>query len=126
MDCSAELDGHVAVYAANRALMLDAMPALGLGRIAPPDGAFYIWADVGHLTRDSLGLCQRLLQDTGVATAPGIDFDPIGGPPFHPFQLCRLARRGARGDRPDGAVVCRAATPARPLNKVSTAYGVSF
>ena len=82
MDCTAELDGYVAVYAANRALMLEALPAMGLSAIAPPDGAFYIYADVGHLTEDSLGFCEQLVRDTGVATAPGIDFDPVDGGRF--------------------------------------------
>ena len=82
MDARDELEGHVAVYRANRTLLLEALPRLGLTAIAPPDGAFYIYADIGHLTDDSLGFCQRLLQDTGVATAPGIDFDPIDGHRF--------------------------------------------
>ena len=82
MDCTAELDGHLAVYAANRALLLAALPSLGLGAIAPPDGAFYVYADVGHLTEDSVGFCRRLLQETGVAIAPGVDFDPVDGGRF--------------------------------------------
>ncbi|WP_312162633.1 aminotransferase class I/II-fold pyridoxal phosphate-dependent enzyme [Phenylobacterium sp.] len=82
MDSTQELEGHVEVYRANRALLLEALPRLGLSAIAPPDGAFYIYADVGHLTDDSLAFCQRLLQDTGVATAPGVDFDPIEGHHF--------------------------------------------
>jgi len=60
---------------------------MGLASIAPPDGAFYIWADVGHLTRDSLGFCERLLRDTGVATAPGLDFDPVDGGRFIRFSF---------------------------------------
>ena len=78
-DCIDELEAHVATYRRNRALLLAALPALGLKEIAPPDGAFYIYADVGHLTNDSLSFCQKLLRDTGVATAPGIDFDPEDG-----------------------------------------------
>ncbi|KFG89736.1 Aspartate transaminase [Sphingobium herbicidovorans NBRC 16415] len=78
-DCVDELDGHVATYRRNRELLLAALPALGLKEIAPPDGAFYIYADVGHLTDDSLSFCQKLLEETGVATAPGIDFDPVDG-----------------------------------------------
>ena len=79
MDCVEELEGHVATYRRNRQLLLEALPALGLREIAPPDGAFYIYADVGHLTHDSLSFCQKLLCETGVAAAPGIDFDPVGG-----------------------------------------------
>ncbi len=74
-----ELDASVAQYAHNRARLLDALPRMGLTGIAPPDGAFYIYADVGHLTRDSLAFCHRLIDETGIATAPGIDFDPVDG-----------------------------------------------
>jgi aspartate/methionine/tyrosine aminotransferase len=87
MDAHEELEGHVAVYRRNRALLLDALPRLGLGSIAPPDGAFYIWADIGHLTNDSLAFCERLLMDTGVATAPGLDFDPVDGRRFMRFSF---------------------------------------
>ncbi len=87
MDCLDELEGHIDVYRANRQRMLDALPALGLRKIAPPDGAFYIWADIGHLTDDSLGFCQQLLRDTGVATAPGVDFDPVEGRHFIRFSF---------------------------------------
>lgn len=86
-DCTGELEGHVATYRRNRDLMLDALPALGLDRIAPPDGAFYIYADIGHLTDDSLAFCGELLEDTGVATAPGIDFDPVNGRRFIRFSF---------------------------------------
>ncbi len=82
LDSREELEGHVAVYARNRALMLEALPRLRLDAIAPPDGAFYIYADIRHLTDDSLAFCERLLRDTGVATAPGVDFDPVDGRRF--------------------------------------------
>ncbi len=82
MDAKAELDGHVEVYRRNRALLLEALPRLGLADIAPPDGAFYIYANIGHLTDDSLAFCKQLLTDTGVATAPGVDFDPVHGRHF--------------------------------------------
>ena len=81
-ECREELDGRLETYRRNRALVLDALPALGLEKIAPPDGAFYVYADVGHLTDDSLDFCKQLLMDTGVATAPGIDFDPVDGRRF--------------------------------------------
>jgi len=87
LDSLDELEGHVRVYRDNRALMLEALPALGLSSIAPPDGAFYIWADIGHLTHDSLAFCERLLRDTGVATAPGVDFDPVDGNHFIRFSF---------------------------------------
>jgi aspartate/methionine/tyrosine aminotransferase len=81
------LEAHVDTYRANRALLLEALSAMGLRRIAPPDGAFYIWADIGHLTDDSLAFCERLLRETAVATAPGIDFDPANGSRFMRFSF---------------------------------------
>ncbi len=82
MDAVDELEGHVEVYRRNRALLLEALPSLGLADIAPPDGAFYIYASVGHLTDDSLAFCMDLLRDTGVAVASGVDFDPVEGRRF--------------------------------------------
>ena len=87
MDCEGELEANIDVYRANRALMLDALPAMGLRSIAPPDGAFYIYADIGHLTDDSIGFCEALLRETGVATAPGVDFDPVNGHRFIRFSF---------------------------------------
>lgn len=78
-ECEEELQGHVATYRTNRDLFLKALPAMGLAHIAPPDGAFYIYADIRHLSDDSLTFCRDLLCDTGVATAPGLDFDPVDG-----------------------------------------------
>ena len=47
--------------------------------MAPAEGAFYVYADVGQLTQDSLGFCKELLADTGVAFNTGLDFDPVEG-----------------------------------------------
>ena len=51
----------------------------GLDRFAPADGAFYLYADVGHLTADSHALCAQILEHTGVALTPGADFDSDRG-----------------------------------------------
>ncbi|HVH93314.1 MAG TPA: pyridoxal phosphate-dependent aminotransferase [Nocardioidaceae bacterium] len=77
-----ECDGHVARYAENRRLLLEGLPRLGIDRLAPADGAFYVYADVGHLTDDSMAFCHRLLAETGIATAPGVDFDTAIGNRF--------------------------------------------
>jgi aspartate/methionine/tyrosine aminotransferase len=81
-DAYAELDANVARYRTNRHLLLDRLPAIGLDRLAPADGAFYIYADVSRWTSDSLAWGARLLDDTGVAVAPGVDFDPVDGGRF--------------------------------------------
>jgi aspartate/methionine/tyrosine aminotransferase len=77
--CSAELDGHVARYRANRDLLIHFLSAAGLTRFAPAEGAFYLYVDISHLSRDSETFCRRLLAETGVAVTPGLDFDPIDG-----------------------------------------------
>lgn len=82
-----ELDGHVARYRANRAVLLDGLAAAGITRLAPADGAFYVYADVGHLTSDSLALCRRWLDELGVAATSGIDFDPVRGHRFVRFSF---------------------------------------
>lgn len=78
----AECDGHVARYAENRGVLLDGLRSLGIDRLAPADGAFYVYADVAHLTGDAMGFARRLLAETGVATTPGIDFDTSEGAHF--------------------------------------------
>jgi aspartate/methionine/tyrosine aminotransferase len=78
--CRHELEANVRRYAANRAVLLEALPKAGLDHFAPPDGAFYLYVDVGHVTNDSADFCKRLLAETGVAITPGIDFDPSRGP----------------------------------------------
>jgi aspartate/methionine/tyrosine aminotransferase len=78
----AEADGHLHHYAANRELLLNGLRAIGVDRLAPTDGAFYVYADVSDFTTDSLSFCSKLLADTGVAIAPGIYFDTVRGGSF--------------------------------------------
>ena len=79
MDATDELEANMAVYRRNRQLMLDGLPRAGFDRIAPPDGAFYVYADVSHLTDDSRAFCTEILEKAGVAVTPGLDFDPARG-----------------------------------------------
>lgn len=78
-DCVDELEGHVARYRHNRDILLNGLPDAGFTRIAPADGAFYLYADVSNLTDDSVDFCRQVLTRTGVAITPGIDFDPERG-----------------------------------------------
>lgn len=78
-DCGEELDRNVVRYARNRGLLLEALPRAGFDRLAPADGAFYLYAEIGHLTNDSVEFCRRMLAETGVAATPGVDFDPVRG-----------------------------------------------
>ena len=86
----AEAQANLAVYVENRRLLLDRLPAIGFDRIAPPDGAFYLYADVSALTDDSAALAAEILETAGVAVTPGIDFDPVRG-----RQTLRFSYAGA-------------------------------
>ena len=86
-DCTEQLDRNVARYAENRALLLGQLPKAGFDRLAPADGAFYLYADIAHLTDDSEAFCRRMLAETGVATAPGVDFDPESGHSYLRFSF---------------------------------------
>ena len=86
-ECHDELQANVARYARNRELLLDRLPGAGFDRLAPADGAFYVYADVTRRTNDSLDFCRRMLAETGVAAAPGVDFDPARGHVFVRFSF---------------------------------------
>jgi aspartate/methionine/tyrosine aminotransferase len=89
MDCDDELQANLAVYTHNRALMLDGLPKAGFTNIAPPDGAFYVYADVSDITDDSRTLAAEILEHAGVAVTPGLDFDPIRGHQTLRFSYAR-------------------------------------
>ena len=78
-DASDELGAVKAGYRRNRDILLDGLPALGFDRLAPADGAFYLYADVSRFTDDSPRFCHDLLHRAGIAATPGVDFDPTRG-----------------------------------------------
>ncbi|MCA0904934.1 aminotransferase class I/II-fold pyridoxal phosphate-dependent enzyme [Ruegeria marisrubri] len=89
MDCEDELQANLDVYRRNRALMLDGLPKAGFTKIAPPDGAFYVYADVSDLTDDSRAFAAEILDKAGVAVTPGLDFDPQRGHTTLRFSYAR-------------------------------------
>lgn len=89
LDAIDELEANRAVYARNRSLMLEGLPKAGFTKIAPPDGAFYVYADVSDLTKDSLAFARRILNEAGVAVTPGVDFDPLRGQGTLRFSYAR-------------------------------------
>ncbi|TXL74291.1 aminotransferase class I/II-fold pyridoxal phosphate-dependent enzyme [Vineibacter terrae] len=78
-DCTEELEAHVRRYRVNRDLLLAGLPKAGFDHLTRPTGAFYLYADVAHLTNDSVDFCRRMLREAGVAATPGVDFDPQRG-----------------------------------------------
>jgi aspartate/methionine/tyrosine aminotransferase len=97
-EAEVELRGHLARYAANRRLLLEALPRAGIATLAPAEGAFYLYADVGHLTNDSAAWCTRMLAEIAVAATPGVDFDRTRGHRTVRFSFC-----GATGDMAEAA-----------------------
>ena len=97
MECGDELQANVDVYKANRALMLEGLPAAGFIRIAPPDGAFYIYADVSDVTSDARAFAAEILAEAGVAVTPGVDFDKARGHGTLRFSYARSSEDIAEG-----------------------------
>lgn len=92
-----ELDGHVHRYGVNRRILLDGLASLGITDIAPADGSFYAYADIGHLTDNTTRWCHEVLDRIGVAIAPGIDFDTE-----HGLRTVRLSFAGVPADIDEG------------------------
>ena len=99
MECKPELQANLDVYTANRKLMIEGLPKAGFTRVAPPDGAFYVYADVSDLTGDSLAFAGRILDEAGVAVTPGLDFDPARGAGTLRFSYARSTEDIAEGLR---------------------------
>ncbi|WP_299614347.1 aminotransferase class I/II-fold pyridoxal phosphate-dependent enzyme [uncultured Tateyamaria sp.] len=99
MDATEELEANLDVYRANRALMLDGLPKAGFDKIAPPDGAFYVYADVSEMTDDSRAFAAEILDQAGVAVTPGLDFDPVRGHQTLRFSYARTSQDIAEGLR---------------------------
>jgi aspartate/methionine/tyrosine aminotransferase len=90
-DGRAEMEAVKHGYEVNRRLLVDGLPGLagppraGFDHFPPPDGAFYIYADVSRFCDDSFAFAGRMLEEAGVAVAPGVDFDPVDGHRFIRF-----------------------------------------
>ncbi len=81
-ECEDEIKEVIGKYKKNRDKILDTFHKLGINKIAPSEGAFYIYADISHLTNDSMVFCKSLLKEAGVAITPGVDFDVLKGKSF--------------------------------------------
>ncbi len=73
------LDGYVAKYRTNRDILMKALPEMGITNFTNGAGAFYIYADIHHLSNDSENFCTAMLDEALVSTTPGLDFDLTRG-----------------------------------------------
>jgi aspartate/methionine/tyrosine aminotransferase len=87
-DCHQECQANTARYRRSRDLLLKALPEAGFLRLSPAEGAFYLWADIGDRTNDSVEFCARMLAEAGVAASPGVDFDRTRGGRYVRFSYC--------------------------------------
>lgn len=92
-----DFDARIEIYRRNREILLETLPRIGLDKFAPIDGAFYLYVDVRHLTDDSTTLCNELLEDTGLALAPGADFDSEQGRYFVRLSFAGTTEEVAAG-----------------------------
>src|SRR3984957_2857768 len=90
-DGRAELEKVRRGYEENRRILLEGLPHVGLDSFLPADGAFYLYADVSRFSTDSFAFATRMLEEAGVATTPGVDFDPLHGRNF--LRLCYAGGR---------------------------------
>ena len=88
LEATEELEALKDGYRRNRTVLRDALIAGGISEISAPDGAFYLYAKVDHLTDDAVALCRKILEETGVAITPGADFDPQRGHHFMRLSYC--------------------------------------
>ncbi len=85
-DGRAEMESVKHGYEENRSILLGSLPGIGIEKILPVDGAFYLYADVSNFCSDSFDFAKRMLAETHVAVTPGVDFDPVHGRQF--IRLC--------------------------------------
>jgi aspartate/methionine/tyrosine aminotransferase len=64
----------ISTYDERRRYMLKRLRGMGFDVKGEPGGAYYILADARRFSENSLELSRRILEDTGVAVTPGIDF----------------------------------------------------
>ena len=86
--CQDELRANIARYRRSRDHLLTALPEAGFPRLSPAEGAFYLYADIGDRSNDSVAFCARMLAEAGVASSPGVDFDRTRGSRFVRFSYC--------------------------------------
>ena len=127
-DCDDELCLNVQAYQRARTHLLARFAEAGLDRLAPAQGAFYLYADISALAPDSETFCTRLLEEANIAATPGLDFDAARGHRYVRFSYCgpepdmheaadrlvRWARRGALPRTPPGALPLDPTKGSRP------------
>ena len=97
IDAKDELEYNMSVYRENRSLMIEGLAKAGFTEIAPPDGAFYIYADISKFSNNSFKFARDILDEAGIAITPGFDFDAERG-----NETIRFSYAGTTDDMKEG------------------------
>ena len=98
-DDYSELDKNVSIYKKNRDLLVNVFEKIGLKNYASPDGAFYLYVDITSIAKDSSSLALSLLNDIGISSTPGVDFDKKLGKNFIRFSYAGSTKRIAEASQ---------------------------
>ena len=79
-------DSVVLKYLENRNYLISKLQSLGISDIIVPEGAFYLYVNISKVNNDSYDFCKRMVDEIGVALAPGIDFDDKNGKNYVRFS----------------------------------------
>jgi aspartate/methionine/tyrosine aminotransferase len=69
-----DVERMVEIFNKRRKLIIRRLRKIGFGVTVEPTGAFYVLANAKKFADNSLEFSSRLLEETGVGVAPGIDF----------------------------------------------------
>ncbi|MGB1360935.1 MAG: pyridoxal phosphate-dependent aminotransferase [Alphaproteobacteria bacterium] len=78
-ECKDELSQNIKRYENNRDLFVKELTDMGITEFSYPEGGFYLYADISHLTNDSVAWANELLEKAKVSVSAGVDFDPYRG-----------------------------------------------
>jgi (5-formylfuran-3-yl)methyl phosphate transaminase len=77
-EADADVERMKSIYNQRRLFMIRRLKEMGLGITVEPTGAFYVFANIKHISIDSYSLAFDILEKACVGVSPGIDFGKNG------------------------------------------------
>ncbi len=87
------LEDRRRAFGERRDRLVRGLRELGLGIPVEPQGAFYVYADVSHLTDNAFDYCWDLLERDHLAVTPGLDFGRYRSEAFIRFSYTTSLER---------------------------------
>jgi aspartate/methionine/tyrosine aminotransferase len=100
-----ELERRRQVFRGRRDYLVPALRELGFRILVEPQGGFYVYADCSGIAADSQAFSAALLEEVGVAVAPGLDFGRYDGRRHVRFSYANSLDQLAEGVRRMGAFI---------------------